>query len=188
MPKKNILFTIILLAVFTGTSILALLTAKKVTDIKYSSSTNSPDFFMTNATYTKFNLEGKIQNRIDTDKITHFTTDNIYLFDKPDMLFYTPGEQPWHVTANKGRSKQGKSKVYLWDTVKIVRAASSNNPNFDIATTALTIYPNVRFAETDQPVTIIQNDTLTKAVGAEADFKTGIVKLISKIDSWLQIK
>ena len=189
MIKKNILLTIILLTVFIGTSILALLTAKKTTNIQQPiSSTNSPDFFMTSTIYTKFNREGNIQNQIKADKITHFTTNNLYLFEKPDMMMFTPGEQPWHITANKGKGMHGKSTIYLWDNVKIIRKIGPSNPDFDIATSCLTIYPDIKFAETEKPVTIIQTGNITKAVGAKADFKTGIIKLISKVESRLQIK
>ena len=188
MITKNILLTIALLAVFIGSSMLALITAKKITQVKLPQSTNTPDFFIINSTDTKFNDEGAIQNQIKSAKITHLPTNNIYLFEKPDMIMHTPGEQPWHVTADKGKSEQGRSIVHLWDNVKIVRAASPKNSDFDIATTALTIYPEKRFAETDKPVTIIQSGNITKAVGAKADLKTGIIKLISKIESWLQIK
>ncbi len=188
MKIKNTLFTVVLLIVFSGSSILALIAAKKVTKVQYSQSTNIPDFFIINSTHTKFNSSGKIQNQIKAGKITHLPTNNIYLFEKPDMLMNTPGEQPWRVTADKGKSEKGKSIVYLWDNVKIVRAASPKNSDFDITTTALTIYPEKRFAETDQPVTIIQSGNITKAVGAKADLKTGIIKLISNINSWLRIK
>ncbi len=189
MLKKNLYLTILLLTVFIGTSILALLTAKKVTHIEQPTvSANSPDFFMTNTTYFKFSHEGNIQNQIKADKITHLDNNNTYLFEKPDILMFTPGEQPWHITANKGKSEQGKSTVYLWHNVKIVRKIGPNNPDFDITTSELTVYPDIKFAETDKPVTIIQSGNTTKAVGAKADFKTGIIKLVSKIESWLQIK
>ena len=63
MNKKTILFTIVILIIFVGTSILALITAKKITTPHITSSNNS-DFFMTNAAYTKFNLQGHIHNQI----------------------------------------------------------------------------------------------------------------------------
>jgi lipopolysaccharide export system protein LptC len=188
MIRKNILFTIVLLAIFVGTTVLALLTAKKITSVQYSPSIDSPDFFMTNITHTKFNHKGNIQNQIKANKVIHFTTNNVYLFEKPNMMMYSPNQQPWHITANKGKSEYGKSTVYLWDNVKIVRTASANNSNFDIATSQLTVYPDIKFAETKEPVTIIQTGNITKATGAKADFKTGTIKLISKVKSWLQVK
>jgi lipopolysaccharide export system protein LptC len=185
--NRNALLTIILLVIFIGTSILAVLNAKKIVTTTHPYSTTNPDFFMTSATYTKFNTEGNIQNRIETEKITHFTANNTYLFQKPKMVIYNPNEQPWYISANKGESKKGRSTVNLRDNVKIIRAAGANNSDFDITTAMLTIYPDIKFAETEQPVTIIQNGNITKAVGAKSDFKTGIVKLMSKIEALYQI-
>jgi len=71
--------------------------------------------------------------------------------------------------------------------VKIIRKAGTNNSDFDIATNALTIYSDDKFAKTKLPVTIIQSSNITKAVGAELDFKTGVLKLISNMKTWYQI-
>jgi len=188
MTKKNILFTIILLTVFSCTSILALFTAKKITTTTHKHSTNSPDFFMTDTTYTKFSRKGDIQNRVKSNKITHFIKNNVYIFEKPNIVIFTPNEKPWYITANEGKSEKEKSKIDLWGKVKIVRAAGVNNPSFDIATTKLTVYPDIKFAKTKQPITIIQNYNINKAVGAEVDFETGIVKLVSNVEGIYQIE
>ena len=187
MNKKTILFTIVILIIFVGTSILALITAKKITTPHITSSNNS-DFFMTNAAYTKFNLQGHIHNQVYANKITHFADNNVYLFDNPSITMHTINEQPWHITSSKGRSEKGKDIIYLWDNVKIIRAAGINNLDFDIATSALDIYPNIKFAQTNKPITIIQSGNITKSVGAQADFKTGVIKLLSKIEALYQVK
>ena len=187
MNKKNISITFLLLAAFLGVSILALLEAKKITNI-HVNAIDAPDFSMTNATYIKFDQSGNITNQFYTSKITHFITNNNYIFDNPRIKMYNSNEQPWDITANKGRSEGGKSKVYLWDDVKVVQAASSNNSDFNIATSSLTVYPNIKFAETDAPVTIIQGESIAKAIGAKADFKSGTVSLLSNVECQYQTK
>lgn len=181
MNKKNIFFTIILLTIFSSISILALLEAKKITSI-HTNATHAPDFSMTNASYVKFDQNGDISNQFYTSKITHFTTNNNYIFDNPRMKMYNTNEQPWYITANKGRSEGGKSKVYLWDNVKVTQTATPNNSDFDITTTSLTVYPNIKFAETNDPVIIIQGGSIAKATGAKADFKSGTVNLLSNVE------
>lgn len=181
MNKKNLLFTIALLIAFSISSILAIFTAKKLTKIRISS-VNHPDFFMHNVTYTKFNQEGNIRNQIHAKKITHLTQANTYLFANPHVIMNNPHEQPWHITADQGKSELGKTKVELWENVKITKAADDHNPDFDIATTAITIYPETKFAETNQPVTIIQTGNITKSIGATADFKRGVISLLEKVE------
>ncbi len=186
MNIKNILFSLALIALFLATSILAIFTAKKIT-VVHTHSTDNPDFFMTNAFYTKFNREGALHNRIRTKKLTHFVTDNVYLFEQPNIIIYNKNEKPWKITSKKGKSKKGKTEVDLWGNVKIIREAGINNTDFDIATNTLTVYPNTKFAKTKLPVTIIQTGNITKAVGAELDFKVGVLKLLSKIKAIYQV-
>lgn len=190
MNKKNILLTVIMLTAFITTSILALLTAKKITKFSVTRATpdTTPDFFMANTIYTKFNSDGQINNSIKAQAITHFPTNNVYFFQKPSMVIYQPHEKPWRISANQGKSEEGKTKVFLWDQVKIVRAAGIHNMAFDITTDVLTIYPDIKFAETKLPITIVQSGSTTQAVGAEADFKTGIIKLVSKVKSKLHLE
>ena len=101
---------------------------------------------------------------------------------------YNANEKPWDITANKGRSEGGKSKVYLWDNVKIIQAADQNNSGFNVSTTSLTVYPDIKFAETNDPVAIIKGGSVAKAIGAKADFKSGIVDLLSNVECQYQTK
>jgi len=180
--KKTLLFTLIILTIFIATSILAIIAAKKITATdNNSSAANTPDFFMTNAIYTRFNSEGNISNRIKTDKITHQTLNDTYLFDNPKITVYNPKEQPWYITSKKGKSEKGKSKVYLWGNVKLIQKYGINNPDFDIATDSMTIYPDRKFAETEKPIKIIQSSNIIDAVGAEMNLKDSSIKLLSKI-------
>jgi LPS export ABC transporter protein LptC len=181
MLKNNLVITIMLLILFVGTSILALLTAKKITTVHRTSASN-PDFFITDAIYTKFTQEGKVGTKIISPQVTHLALNNSYFFIYPEMSIYLPQEEPWQISAHHGSSKQGKSQIYLWDQVQIKRMAGINNPHYDITTAALTIYPDSKFAKTEHPITIVQDNITTRALGAQADFKTGIIKLMKKIE------
>jgi lipopolysaccharide export system protein LptC len=183
--KKSLFFTIILLIILSTSSILALLAAKKIT-IAYTNSTNTPDFFMMNAIYTQFDQNGAISNKFYANKLSHFTAHNNYIFDNPSMKMHNSNEQPWDITATKGESELGKSKVHLWGNVKLVQAGGPNNSAVDITTTDLTIYPNTKTAETNDPITIIQNGSIAKAIGAKTDFKAGVVNFLSNVECQYQ--
>lgn len=185
MNKKSLLLTLILLTIFSAISTLALLAAKKITGF-HPNAVNTPDFFMTNAVYVKFDQDGHISNQFYTSKITHFTTQNNYIFDNPNMKIYNANEAPWNITATKGRSEWGKSKIYLWDNVRVTQTSGTNNADFDITTTALSVYPNIKYAETNEPITIMQSGSIAKAIGAKADFKAGVVNLLSNVECQYQ--
>ena len=175
MGKKNLLFAIILFSTFATASILALLAAKKITTT-HPAADSTPDFFMTNATYSKFDNNGNISNQFSTREIIHFQHQNNYIFANPSLKMYSDKTSPWYITATNGKSKEGKSAIYLWDNVKLVQ-----NSDFDITTTTLTVYPDRKFASTDKPITIVQNGSIVKAIGATADLNHGIVTLLSNV-------
>lgn len=188
MNKKYIFFTALLFITFLTASILAFKAAKNITT-NHMNNINNPDFFMTNTFYTKFDNDGNISEQINMDKIMHFTTRNNYIFDNPRIKMNNQNKQPWFITANKGKSEFGKSKVYLWDNVRLIQAIDpKNNPIFDITTNSLCVYTNNKSAQTSEPITIIQNGSVAKAVGAKADFKSGTVKLLSNVECQYQEK
>jgi len=185
--KKSIIFTLLLLTALSFISLFAVFTAKKITRTAKISD-NKPDFFLTKATYTQFDSSGEIGKQFYTDKITHFANNNKYVFDKPHIKMQNENEQPWYITADKGKSEGGKSKIFLWDNVKVIQAAGQNNPDFDITSDTLTIYPDTKIAETDGPITIIQNESIVRAIGAQANFKDGTLKLLSNVECQYEIK
>jgi LPS export ABC transporter protein LptC len=185
MNKKNILLTLILIIIFASVSILAIIETKKIIHV-HVNAINAPDFAMTNAIYTKFDQNGNISDQFYTTRITHFITNNNYIFDNPRIKMYNNKEQPWEITADKGKSEGGKSKIYLWNNVKLIQASTSNSgshkPTFEIYTTSLTLYPTAKLAETNDYVTIIQGDSIIKSLGAKADFKSGTLNLLSTVE------
>jgi LPS export ABC transporter protein LptC len=180
MNKNNLLFTIILIIAFTGISLLALMQAKKIVAV-HTNAIDAPDFFMTNADFMQFDVNGNLSNHFYTSKITHFGDQNSYIFDSPTMQMYNANEQPWLITAQKGKSEKGKSKIYLWGNVQLKQGNGDKN-NFSISTTSLIVYPDTKSAETPDPVTIIQGTSIAKTIGAKANFKSGTVELLSNVN------
>jgi len=179
--NKNLIFTVILIIVFACISTLALMQAKKITAI-HTNAVDAPDFFMTNADFMQFDADGNLNNHFYVSKITHFSDQNNYVFDNPNMQMYSTKEQPWAITAQKGKSEKGKSKIYLWGNVQLKQGNGGDNNAFSIATTSLIVYPDTKSAETSDPVTIIQGASIAKTTGAKADFKSGTVELLSNVD------
>lgn len=179
--NKNLIFTVILIIVFTCISMLALTQAKKITAV-HANALDAPDFFMINADFVKFDADGNVNNHFYASKITHFGDQNNYIFDNPSMQMYSTTEQPWVITAQKGKSEKGKSKIYLWGNVQLKQGNDGSNNDFGISTTSLIVYPDTKSAETSDPVTIIQGASIAKTIGAKADFKSGTVELLSNVD------
>lgn len=180
MNKKIAFLTIVLLVAISIGSIFALISAQKISTPQISSQ-NQPDYYMLDAKYTDYDQNGDIHSQISTSKITHFVTEDSYLFDNPIMIIFNQEQKPWSITSNKGKSEHGKEKVFLWDNVVIHQDAGPKNAPTTITTSELTIFPKTKTATTDKAVNITQGGSSITAVGANADFKTGVVNLLSQV-------
>ena len=143
MNTKTLLLTIGLLVMAAVSSLMALITAQKIT-FQHAINQKTPDFYMNNVIYTKLDAHGVINNQIHATRINHLEINNAYYFENPTMKIFSKDEQPWTINANHGKSEQGKEKIFLWDNVIIKQSPGPNNQNMDIETQSLTIYPDKR--------------------------------------------
>lgn len=187
MNFKTILLSTVMFVIVIISSWLAFVDAKKIAQ-PHLENAETPDFFMTNAVYLKMDESGQVRNQITATKLIHYSVGNTYFFDDPRMKLISDNKEPWYASANKGKSGNGKEKVNLWDHVVIHQAAGPNNLDLMITTEALTIYPDIKTAETNLPVTIQQAGSVVNSVGAKADFKTGLVKLLSRVKGEYKIQ
>ncbi|MCL5260928.1 MAG: LPS export ABC transporter periplasmic protein LptC [Gammaproteobacteria bacterium] len=180
MNKKTIFFTIILFIAFSISSWYALISAKKIT-LPHLLGPNSADAFLTNVSYLELDQEGAIRNFITATKVTHYPNNDASEFKQIQITLSSQNQSPWIITAPQGKSEHGKNKIFLTGGVNIRQQASATNSEMLVTTSALTIFPLQKQAETDQPITIQQAPNVIKAVGATADFNANTVKLLSHV-------
>ncbi len=138
-----------------------------------------PDGYMINAVYQDYNDEGRLHALLKTPKMTHYPDNDTTQFLSPDVIMYTSQQIPWHITSEHGQSKQGADKVLLWGNVVIHQPNRPGSPETTIKTTQITVYPNEQYAQTKKAVSIKRPGSITNAIGLNANFKTGIFKLLS---------
>jgi lipopolysaccharide export system protein LptC len=101
-------------------------------------------------------------------------------------VFNSNGEQPWNIYADRGQARHGADIIQLWDNVRLLQAAGAKNQALTIKTSAMTIYPQQQYAETDQPITLWQPGGTASSVGLRAWQKTGIIELLSRAQGHYQ--
>ncbi len=180
--NRSMMFAVAILGIF-AISVLAVQIARKIVVGDSSSSTKDggQDFFMIDATYTKFDQRGEVSSEIRAKKVTHRMEKNRFYFEAPKIVISGQNEYLWHINSRKGMSEEGKEKIYLWDDVTISRKENKKQRVLDISMDSLGYYPRSKFAETKGAVKIVEHDSVITATGAAVDFKTAIVKLISDV-------
>lgn len=140
-----------------------------------------PDFFMENAKIRQLTATGTTSYELTTERATHLADSDNTLLEKPDLTFYREGEaQPWEVRAENGQASQGGNKVRLIDNV-IIEQIVPGRPTTQLTTSALDVYPDRDYAETDQPVRIEAGNGVTTGVGMQVHFNDGTMTLLSNV-------
>lgn len=180
MNNKSIWFSLILIVVACFSTVLMLKNTGRQQVQPLQKPAQHPDAFMINADYYEYDDQGLLHSHLYSPKVVHYPHQNSAQFTNPNFLIYTNKQQtPWHITAHHGLSRDGINWVYLWDHVHIHQAPQPNSLSTDIDTEHVTILPNQSLAKTSDDVTITRLDSIVKATGMQADFKTGVVELLS---------
>ncbi len=164
----------------TGISIWIILSNNHVSQL--STSGEILDGFMTQAYYTQYDARtGKIHTQIYSPKMTHYNRNNTSYFSQPHLLLYANNNSNWQVSAKYGKATYDGEKVEVWDQVEIHQPTYLNRPEIRIITDGASIYPHLYYAKTQLPVVITRANASVQGRGMQANFKTGIFKLLSQV-------
>lgn len=181
MKKKiNTSIAILLLAVILS-SVMVFRVVKN-SMAKHINRKDTPDFFLKAATYTKSDETGAMQQSIYTSELTHYQESDSTIFQNLTAFFVTtPEKKPWKITADSGTSKFGLDIINLIGNVTMRQDDGVDNKETTIITKSATIYFAKKYVETDQLVTIKREGVLAEAIGANADFNTEVLNLLSQV-------
>lgn len=178
MTYRSTIMSIMMTLALTTAVILSLSfhtsTLPKIDDAKL------PDGYMENVDAIILDKFGKISMRIVTPKMVHFAKDDTTDFTEPQLTLFHQSPTPWFITSKDAKAQHGIDQVYFRHDVTIHRPADFNNPATVIETTSLLVHPNDKTAETPEPITMTQPNTIIRATGMFADMNTGNIKLLSQ--------
>lgn len=185
-------FPLVLAVVFIGLLVLSVRTintfkARRVAQQATSSIGPDLDFFLTKVTQQHFNSKGTLVRQLHADRLEHYTDSNRFKFVEPIFVFFHDLEAPWQVTAKLGFSTHGQQQFYLKDKVKITRDRTKFNSLVTVDTDHLTVYPELKVANTDAVVSFLEDANFMQGKGADVDFNKGFIKLASKVQIWYKI-
>lgn len=146
-----------------------------------------PDLYMQDATITQLQSDGSIRYRLRAREIRHFEDGRGTQLAAPDLDLRNGPNPPWQLRSRRGelRRDAGESEqevVHLREDV-VLRQTAPEGEGTKIRTQVLDIYPQRRYAETDQDVIIETDLGRTVAGGLRADLEGGFLKLLSDADA-----
>lgn len=177
MKQKTLWFSLILFLSAAFSIFLMLIREHKPKETQLPGGVNA---FMTQPIYQDYDENGLLHSQLKADLMKHYIRHDSAIFIKPQILIYTDDHIPWHITADYGKSQDGKKTVFLYNHVILHQPSEPDHPEITIYTSELTVYPERSFAETNRKVMIKRPDTTIHGKGITANLKTGIVKLLTQ--------
>lgn len=178
MKYRNTIITGIITLAVAGAALMTLSPQNNIGTKRKE--TTTPDAYMENVVAVIHDKFGKVTMRIVTPKMTHFAQGDTTEFIDPQLTIYHKSPNPWYIASKIARAWHGIDNVIFTDNVTIHHPADYHNPATMIKTTSLTVHPNEKTAETVEPITMIQPNSIMKAIGMQADMDSGNIKLLSQ--------
>lgn len=175
--KNVVISSLLMLAI--GLSGWSIINSKKPPKVKSVDSPNRPDSIMEDVVATIINKEGKVALKIETPRMVHYLQNDTTHIEAPSITVYRESPEPWYIHSNYAKATKGIDKLFFWSNVTIKHNNDNANPMTTIKTDTLTVFPNKKIAATDDPITLVQPDTVIHATGMLADLNDGTVKLLS---------
>jgi len=144
-------------------------------DINASKKLDEPDYFVTNFSLVRMDLQGKPSYIVSGTKLTHYPADDSSDIDQPFVRKISPELPPMNMRAELAHIDQNNTRLQLSRKVEIDRAASAKSQRMSLRTEALTIFPDEEKMETTAPVDLLMGDAHTTGVGMTANNATSVV-------------
>lgn len=169
------------LALATLLSIWLTLSVHREHDVLFDKNAHYPDAIAEVVTSTRMDANGHIQDRLTSPKIFHYPDNKTTDLITPHLMMYHQSAKPWHIDARYGRTYDGTKQIDVWKNVKAHREQDGHNKETTLLTSAMTLFPQHKYALTQQAITAIQPDLTIYSIGARIDLKKGETYLISKV-------
>jgi lipopolysaccharide export system protein LptC len=144
----------------------------------------SPDYYLENFVASAMDEDGRLRERLRADMMYHYPHDESAELIRPRLEVYRNEEAPpWLIDAEHGWLYEGGELILLHGDVHMEREASpQTGPAMRLITREVRVRPAARYAETDEPVTMLRGDaTRIEAVGMRAHLGDGWVELLSTV-------
>ncbi|ABA59237.1 Protein of unknown function DUF1239 [Nitrosococcus oceani ATCC 19707] len=140
------------------------------------------DYFMEKFTSTLMDQQGLPLYRLAGTHMAHYLDNDTIEITAPDAVFYQQATARWKVVAERGlTNSQGDEIDLLGEVIIRQLGADSKTSNMKILTQNVRVKPRIKYAETQQPVTLLNSFGKTHSIGARVYLKDGRIELLSQV-------
>ncbi len=141
---------------------------------------HEPDSYMEGVTRTAMDEHGQVETRLYAERMYHYPDDDSTRLARPRIEILEDGP-PWYAAAETGVVDAKGEVVLLRGQVRIWRDAAAGGRALEVMTTRMRVLPETRYAETDDPVTLVTPESVTHAVGMRGDLRFNRLELLKDV-------
>lgn len=180
--RWRMIFTVLgAVAVALGSFWLLEVMNKGSLDVNAAKKLDEPDYFVTNFSLVRMDLQGKPSYIVSGAKLTHYPADDSSDIDQPFVRKISPGVPPLNMTAELAHIDQGNTRLQLSRNVVIDRVAGPTTQNMTLKTEALTIFPDEERMESAVPVDLLSGRSHVTGVGLKANNASSVVEVPNSV-------
>lgn len=140
-----------------------------------------PDYYLGDFDLTTMNAAGRPRYYLQAQGMSHYADDDTAEMAQPRLTVYRHEAAPWVVRSREAQVAAAGESVLLQGDVKVERPAQDRRGRLEIDTASLRVVPAKEYAETDQPVVIVTDFGVTRAIGMQADLKQQQLQLLAQV-------
>lgn len=143
---------------------------------------HEPDSYMEGFTRTAMDEHGHVKTRLYAERMFHYPDDDSTRLARPRIEILEDGPS-WYAAAETGFVDAKGEVVLLHGEVRIWRDDAAGGRAIEVITTRMRVLPTTRYAETDDPVTLVTPESVTHAVGMRGDLRFNRLELLKHVRS-----
>lgn len=175
------LFPIIILSVLAGLTFWLQSAIELGNDKHDGKLRHDPDGIAENYVVRRFDENGLVKYRLTGPHMVHYPDDDSSELRSPTLVSYRPDAPQITVTSKFAKVTSKGEVAYLWDDVRITRAATPEQQELVARMPDLTVQTEAGFAFTNSPVEITQGQSWVTGVGAQIDNNKSTFVLQSQV-------
>lgn len=142
---------------------------------------HDPDAAAENFVVRRFDQNGIVRYRLSGPAMVHYADDDSSELRDPVLVSYRPAAADVTVNGRHAKVSSKGETIYLWEDVRITRAATADRPELVATMPDLVAQPEAGTAFTNSPLEVVQGQSRLTGVGAQFDNNTSTLVVQSQV-------
>ena len=143
---------------------------------------NYPDDYMYHFVTLTMEKDGSLKNELSAKYMAHYPDETAQLLE-PRLKIFHENTPPTDISARKGYVASNGDSLQLLGETKLQRKNIEGEQETEITTRDVHVLIGKEYAETDQPATILRDNTISQSKGMQMFLQEDRIKLSSNVQT-----